>query len=84
YYPARNTMSPLARTLARTRLQAPRPMQRRQVETMVSTKTSGRAKSDWGYQARRVGGTAMMYGPVVAIVMFWPYTVKPVMDQIRW
>lgn len=32
-------------------------------ETMVSTKTSGRAKPDWGYQAKKVGGTALMFVP---------------------
>lgn len=54
-------MSPLARTLTRTRLQAPlRQMHVRQIETMVSTKTSGRAKPEWGAQWRRVGGTALM------------------------
>ncbi|TVY46319.1 hypothetical protein LOCC1_G005405 [Lachnellula occidentalis] len=79
-------MSPFARSIARTRLQAPQLRLFRQLgsDTMVSTKTSGRSKPDWGYQAKRAGGTALMYGPVVAVVMFWPYTVKPVMDRIRW
>ncbi|CAG8955297.1 hypothetical protein HYALB_00006546 [Hymenoscyphus albidus] len=80
-------MAPTAQLLGLTRsrllVKAPRfarPQQIRSIETMVSTKTSGKQASDWGYQWKRVGGTALMYGPVVGIVMFWPYAVKPVMD----
>ncbi|EPE32014.1 hypothetical protein GLAREA_12096 [Glarea lozoyensis ATCC 20868] len=72
--------------LTRTRL-APRLIRAQQVrftETMVSTKTSGKQKADWGSQWKKVGNTAMMYGPLVAVLMFWPYTVKPVMDRVRW
>ncbi|TVY44205.1 hypothetical protein LSUB1_G002336, partial [Lachnellula subtilissima] len=59
---AQPSMSSFARSIARTRLQAPQLRQFRQLgtETMVSTKTSDRAKPDWGYQAKRAGGTAMM------------------------
>ncbi|KAH8686127.1 hypothetical protein BGZ60DRAFT_523389 [Tricladium varicosporioides] len=82
-------MSPiLSRALTRTRgqLAFPKPAQitRRSYETMVKTEKGHRAQADWSRQWRKVGGVALMYFPVVAVVMFWPYGVKPVMDRVRW
>jgi len=40
----------------------------------------------WGAQWKKVGGSMMMYFPVVAVVMFWPYVVPPIMEAVeeRW
>merc|ERR1711964_516743 len=40
-------------------------------------------QSAWGSHVKNAGGVAMMYFPVVAIVMFWPYAVPPVMDYVE-
>ncbi|KUJ13860.1 uncharacterized protein LY89DRAFT_687202 [Mollisia scopiformis] len=78
--PITRTASPILSALARRNLQRPAFRQVRfasHVGTVSASKLGG--KADWGYQWKRVGGVAMMYFPVVAVVMFWPYGVEPIM-----
>ncbi|KAK0118555.1 hypothetical protein ONS95_007442 [Cadophora gregata] len=80
-------MSPLARSpilsaLARTKFQRAGVQQFRSYATArVPAATNG--QSAWGSHIKNAGGVAMMYFPVVAIVMFWPYAVPPVMDFVE-
>jgi len=79
-------MSPLARSpvlsaLARTKIQRQTIRQFRNYSAAKTTAKS--APADWSFQWRRVGGSFMMYVPVVTVVMFWPYAVAPVMDWVE-
>ncbi|KAH6690766.1 hypothetical protein DL95DRAFT_397226 [Leptodontidium sp. 2 PMI_412] len=80
-------MSPIARSpilsaLARTRVQRAGIQQfRSYASARVPSATNGQAA--WGSHWKNAGNVAMMYFPVVAIVMFWPYAVPPVMDYVE-
>jgi len=80
----RRTASPILSALARRKFQttAFRQVRHAHVGT-VSSKIANGARADWGYQWKRVGGVAMMYFPVVAVVMFWPYVVEPIMEVVE-
>ncbi|CZS97127.1 uncharacterized protein RAG0_06262 [Rhynchosporium agropyri] len=80
-------MSPLARrpilsALTRTRLQRAGIQQARFYATSrIPIAVNGQAA--WGAHWKNAGSVAMMYFPVVGVVMFWPYAVPPVMDYIE-
>ncbi|PVH79047.1 hypothetical protein DL98DRAFT_655752 [Cadophora sp. DSE1049] len=80
-------MSPLARSpilsaLARTKFQRAGVQQFRSYAT-ARVPAATNSQSAWGSHVKNAGGVAMMYFPVVAIVMFWPYAVPPVMDYVE-
>jgi len=82
-------MSPLARSpvlsaLARTRIQRP-AIQQFRTYAAVRSASAGAAEGQaaWAAQWKKVGGSAMMYFPVVAVVMFWPYAVPPIMEIVE-
>ncbi|KAF8859760.1 hypothetical protein BDZ45DRAFT_742100 [Acephala macrosclerotiorum] len=82
------TASPILSALARSRYQTKAFRQIRHSSQgghvgTVSTKFGSAAQADWGYQWKKVGGVAMMYFPVVAVVMFWPYAVAPIMEVVE-
>ncbi|KAN0110844.1 hypothetical protein V8E51_007231 [Hyaloscypha variabilis] len=84
-------MSPLARSpvlsaLARTRIQRPAMQQFRTYAAVRSASAGAAAREGqaaWAAQWKKVGGSAMMYFPVVAVVMFWPYAVPPIMELVE-
>jgi len=51
----------------------------------VRSASAGAAEGQaaWAAQWKKVGGSAMMYFPVVAVVMFWPYAVPPIMELVE-
>ncbi|KAL2064603.1 hypothetical protein VTL71DRAFT_3740 [Oculimacula yallundae] len=80
-------MSPIARSpvlsaLARTKFQRAGVQQfRSYASARVPVAVNGQAA--WGSHWKNAGNVAMMYFPVVGIVMFWPYAVPPVMDYVE-
>ncbi|KAK6580077.1 hypothetical protein PZA11_007099 [Diplocarpon coronariae] len=75
---------PILSSLSRTRIplqpsqfQAPA----RLVSSAVPKATGGQAA--WSAHWKKSGNVAMMYFPVVGVVMFWPYVVPPVMDYFE-
>ncbi|KAE8444332.1 hypothetical protein EG329_000642 [Mollisiaceae sp. DMI_Dod_QoI] len=77
------TASPILSALARSRVQTASFRQVRHASHAGTVSSKFGGKSDWGYQWKRIGGSAMMYFPVVAVVMFWPYAVEPIMEIIE-
>ncbi|PMD16865.1 hypothetical protein NA56DRAFT_649149 [Hyaloscypha hepaticicola] len=81
-------MSPLARSpilsaLARTRIQRPAIQQFRTYAAVRTASAGAAAGPGWAAQWKKIGGSAMMYFPVVAVVMFWPYAVPPIMELVE-
>jgi len=70
--------STILSSLARTQIQRASAKQFRQYTTARA------AAAPWNFKspAGRIGSTVLMYFPVVAVVMFWPYAVAPVMDFV--
>ncbi|EKD18866.1 uncharacterized protein L3040_004083 [Drepanopeziza brunnea f. sp. 'multigermtubi'] len=80
-------MSPIARSailsaLARTRVPRASATQFRSVGSSAIPRAVG-GQAAWGAHWKKSGSVAMMYFPVVAVVMFWPYAVPPVMDYVE-